>query len=307
MNSVLRSLWLHPEERALWVCVPSLPEEDETCLVAAQDMRQHIATKCFQAQRSLLEQASQRLQEHTNRKRKRTEDDSGDNTHFDWGRMPDGIEDQGVVDRQHLVRYLVGHDPVQRLLVQSATSIEEVQSLWDKVYNSLTQTKKPPSILVLDSLDRLFFDNHGTPYRQFTNTTALPTSAQRLLYALVQLARTHNIRVYILNGAHPASKPQTFEPVFATPFAPAFSGVVEVSVDTTLWLSGTLVFPLDDEEESQAALIHQPITGPKVPESIMQVRQDHGGLRPRVMEVHSSSGPCGRWGVYSSDGMLLYD
>lgn len=175
------------------------------------------------------------------------------------------------------------------------------------MYNNLTQAKKPPSILILDSLDQLFFDNHGTPYRRFTATTALSTSVERLLYNIVQLARAHNIRVYILNGAHAASDPPMFEPVFATPFVPAFSGVVEASADTTLWLSGTLVFPLNDDEESQAAVVHQPVTGPRVPEHVAQVRRDQGGLRPRVMEVHSSSGPRGRWGVYSSDGILLYE
>lgn len=129
MNSVLRSLWLHPEERALWVCVPSLSEEDERSLNAAQDMRQHIATKCVHAQRSLLQQTLQMLQEYSTRKRKRTEDDSGDSNHYDRGRTPDGIQVQEVTDHQHLVRYLVGHEPVQRVLVQSATSIEEMQSL----------------------------------------------------------------------------------------------------------------------------------------------------------------------------------
>lgn len=300
LNAVVRTLWANKDERALWLVVP-WPEEAGSGgggNTARQRARQGVAARGTQTKAAILRKVCQVPSGELLGKRKRAE--PAGPALEEEAEPAVRRADSGAMD---VVTHLLEHDATQRLLVDAVASVDELTRALDGIYPALwggrgggsgsegsTPEAGPPATLVLDGLDRLFLDADGQVLRRFGDSVS--AAVQRLLYTVAQVSKEHSTRVYMVNGAVQTSG-GGFRPVFSTAYGPALWGALRDNVDRTLWVTGDTVFALEDESQASAA-------------QGGGAGRDELGLRGRVVEVHEGAKNA-QWGVYASDGTVLYD
>lgn len=401
LNSVLRSLTVHTEEKALWLCVPDLAEEgggeSQDALARAEASRQTLAWKgvqiqallhrsikdCTQGRRQYKDQEKEgtvatsskdqdtqtTFTHRPDRKRKFTDEREGkEEGHGNSDDFVPEVEDRTWKGPTSGTVFAAAEGPLERLLIHPAHSVEEIQTILEQLYpdsvlasvpwspsnqpakaTGQAHSKTRPSIVTLEGIERLFIDTDGRPFHG-ASEASLTVQVQRLMYILVHLARSANLRLYVLNGATVIQSPTELQnlqqkgglvPLFSTPspltpLVPALGGAVEGMLDATYWLTGETVFSFDLEEEAgwiergaqgaartpsypqlskgerDALGIHERERGSgKYNVVTKRPRSRWRGMRPRVLELHRLDAPppglSAQWGIYSSDGVGVYD
>ncbi len=238
----------------------------------------------------------------------------------------------GPVDPQY-------DDPLDRLVIQTCSSVEGITSLLDVVYPVPRENVPKVTLVVIDQVHRLFFDEERLAALPGRTNTSIQAELQRLCHKLVTISRTFGSRIYLINGAMAALPNYPFSSFGSTSNRPSLGNALGHMVDTVLWLSrGAMVFPhvkvnqstsssdpasdgtatSAETAKSRTARYEEEVRNTKRGRVISReddsaeqklaaaVRAQGPGMRTHVIEVlESARVPKGRWQTYSSDGTAI--
>ena len=183
LNSVLASLHANPNVHALWIGVPSLAPA-----LSSSSSEERGTEGQLNSFEKLLQERSAMMRHHVAVKALTA-----------WSRLQELHKVSAAEKGKARQQAAPEKDPLDRLVIETCTSIEAILALLDAIFTPSTSSAASPKValLVIDQLHRLFFDETRLAPLDGLASSAIQAGLQKLCRQLVHYSRTKGMRVYV--------------------------------------------------------------------------------------------------------------